>query len=582
MIQKDMTLHGKNKDNAQSQLALNLATFPYRLAFLYALLSTIWIISSDSFLESIISDPHRLSVLQTYKGWFYVVVSSSFILFFSLKHTRSARNEAQVLNLRLIDEAPDAIVLFDIKSGKFVYVNSACEKLFGYTINELKKLSPVEISPPIQPGEIPSEQLAFEKINLALKGESPRFEWIHLHKNGKQIICQIWLTLFRYDDKSFIRGSMTDISDSKKLQNEVQHLQRIESIGQLAGGVAHDFNNLLTSIVGFAELAKSTKVPEPHINKILESAQRGSRLTRQLLTFARKQVVEYQVIDVDATLTSLVPLIERLIRENIKLNYINRAKKDVHIKIDLSNFEQLIINFCVNARDAIPDKGEINITLDSDGEYVQIIIQDTGTGIPKELHSKVLEPFFTTKENGQGTGLGLAICNSIIQQIGGYITFHSEENIGTSFILQIPQTTEPINTSFSFVTDYSSFETKGTETILLVEDDSFIREYLEQSLKQLGYKIIIAEDGQVALNLFEKNKDIDLIITDIVMPNLNGKELVEKINQTKPNVKIIFTSGYPEESISHHGVLEPGIHFIQKPFTRDVLARKIRSVINET
>jgi len=576
----------QSKDNkvfkdAPPYLARNLGSFPYKLVFFYALISIIWITFSDRALESFISDPHQLSILQTYKGWFYVIISSLIMLFFSLKLIRSAKNEAELLSMRLIDEAPDAIVLFDMQMGKFAYQNSSSEKLFGYTNNEMKNLSPLEISPLHQPNGKASKDAVKDTLELALKGENPKIEWQHLHKSGRPIMCELWLSLFKYGDKSYIRGSMTDISDRIRLQNEVQHLQKVESIGQLAGGVAHDFNNLLTSIVGFAELAKNAKDPNHHLNKILESAQRGSRLTRQLLTFARKQVVEYQVIDVDKVLTFLIPLIERLIRENIKLSYVNRAQKSARIKIDLSNFEQLIINFCVNARDAIVDQGEIHITLDSSDEFVQIIIQDNGTGIPLESQSKIFEPFFTTKENGQGTGLGLAICHSIVQQIGGKLSFHSEEHIGTSFILELSTTTEPVNTKFSFVSEPHSFKVEGTEVILLAEDDDFIREYLEQSLIQLGYTVLIAADGLAALNIFESNPKIDLIITDVVMPNLNGKELIERINKLNTKVKVIFTSGYPEETISHHGILEPGIHFIQKPFTRDALSQKMREVLNE-
>jgi len=576
-------LRSNERQNNKEQLpyfARNLVSFPYKLVFLYALLSVIWITYSDRLLDSLHLSPHQLSILQTYKGWFYVFISSIFLLFFSIKLIRSAKEEAQLLSMRLIDEAPDAIILLDMQTGKFVYQNASAEKLFGYTIEEMKKLSPIELSPKLQPSGVESEKAAKLNIELAIKGEYPKIEWLHKTKSGKPILCELWLSLFKYGDKSYIRGSLTDISERIRLQNEVLHLQKIESIGQLAGGVAHDFNNLLTSIVGFAELAKNNHQPNNHIDKILESAQRGSRLTRQLLTFARKQVVEYQVIDVDEVLLALLPMIERLIRENIKLSYFNRSKETMKIKIDLSNFEQLIINFCVNARDAIKDKGEINITVDSNEDHVQIIIQDNGMGIPLELQSKIFEPFFTTKENGNGTGLGLAMCQSIVQQMNGVISFQSEEGVGTSFILQLPKTDEPLKSARVEEKDYRNIDFKGSETILLVEDDHFIRDYLEESLSSLGYHVLVAEDGQVALNIFEKNRNIDLIITDIVMPNLNGKELIEKINTIRPGVKIIFTSGYPEETISHHGILERGIHFIQKPFTRDVLSAKIRSVLS--
>jgi two-component system cell cycle sensor histidine kinase/response regulator CckA len=370
----------------------------------------------------------------------------------------------------------------------------------------------------------------------------------------------------------------------------------MEAVGRLAGGIAHDFNNLLTIISGFSELLLlELKTEDPNrssVNAIRDAAQRAASLTRQLLVFSRKQIVEPVQFDLNEVVVNSEKLLRRLIGEDIILTSVLPDNLR-SIEADPNQVEQIIMNLVVNARDAMPSGGRITIeTKNVDiaeeqmygyldlklGRYVQLAVSDTGHGMTEEIKSQIFEPFFTTKEAGKGTGLGLAVVHGIVKHMGGYIHVYSELNMGTSFKILLPAITSSIKRSPA-VTLQSLRQ--GTETILLVEDEPAVRQIARISLETQGYKVLEVSRGLEAIDLIhEKTEQIDLLLTDVVMPEMGGKELVELIRPYHPKLKVLFMSGYTDDAIVRHGIIEGTDAFIQKPFSPLGLAKKVRAVLD--
>jgi two-component system cell cycle sensor histidine kinase/response regulator CckA len=382
------------------------------------------------------------------------------------------------------------------------------------------------------------------------------------------------------------------------LEQQLRQAQKMEAIGQFAGGIAHDFNNLLTSILGYAGLALEMLPPEhptrSDIQGIQNTVQRAATLTRQLLAFARKQIINPQVVNLNEVVLNVDKLLSRLIGANMKLTT-TLAPDLVPIKADPGQLEQILINLAVNARDAMPHGGELiietaNVTLDhhyarrhagvAPGEYVLLAVSDTGTGMSEEVKARLFEPFFTTKEVGKGTGLGLATCFGIVNQSGGHIQAYSELGQGTTFKIYLPRVAgvalplvkpEPIDTLL-----------QGTETILLAEDESPVRELAARALRQQGYTVLAAANGAEALRLAQNKveKEIHLLVTDMVMPKMGGAELVEQLKLTHPTLKVLYMSGYTDSTIIRYGLPTPGTAFLQKPFAMQRLIRKVRDMLD--
>ena len=386
----------------------------------------------------------------------------------------------------------------------------------------------------------------------------------------------------------------------KSIEDQLRHSQKMESIGQLAGGIAHDFNNLLTGIMGYTGFALDTLSPEHpvygDIENIQRSAQRAATLTRQLLTFARKQIINPEIINLNDMILNMDRMLRRLIREDIELLTLpdpNLAR----VKVDPHQMEQVLVNLVVNAGDAMPDGGKLiietaNVILDYEyigkhaevipGQYIMLAVTDTGTGISDEVMPHIFEPFYTTKDISHGTGLGLATCFGILKQNNGHIWVYSEPNQGTTFKVYLPVAQDPngvTNTQNSF----NKFP-KGTETVLVVEDESVVRSLAVRTLRKQGYTVLEAADGQAGLELATSTgiEQIHLLMTDVIMPIMGGKDLAEHLKAAKPDLKILFISGYPGNAIIRQGILELGDAYLQKPFPPDVLARKIREVLDET
>jgi signal transduction histidine kinase len=388
-----------------------------------------------------------------------------------------------------------------------------------------------------------------------------------------------------------------DITHELQLEEQYRQAQKMEAIGLLAGGIAHDFNNLLTAINGFAELSQMRLPPDSPIQKlvgnILHSGKRAADLVGQMLTFSRKQIIESIILDLNSVVADMEKMLRRVIGEHIRMET-DLAPDLWPVEADPTQIEQIIVNLAVNARDAMPNGGWLtietsNVFLDEDyaaghlgvepGEHVLLAISDTGFGMSDEVQARIFEPFFTTKEMGKGTGLGLATVYGIVKQSGGHIWVYSEPGQGTTFKIYLPCAVEAIATSFR--DNQTNHLLRGTETILLVEDEPAVRELATLILQEQGYKVLEAANGQEALRLSqEHNEKIQLLLTDVVMPGMGGKELAEQLDQTRSDLKILFMSGYADSIIAHHGVLELDIPFMEKPFSSHTLTYKVREVLD--
>jgi PAS domain S-box-containing protein len=406
------------------------------------------------------------------------------------------------------------------------------------------------------------------------------------------------------DGSTLWHGLITDVTERRRaeqaqaaMEERLMQAQKMESIGQLAGGVAHDFNNLLTAILGFVELAQD-EVPEApavreYFDGIREATSRGAALTQQLLSFARKRIVNPENVDLNAVVTRMAPMIRRILGEHISVE-LALASPIGLVRVDVGGIEQVLMNLIVNARDAMSKGGTLTIdtqkvVLDDSakgehldlaaGSYVVLGVTDTGSGMTPAVRARLFEPFFTTKPAGEGTGLGLAMCHGIVKQARGTISVRSEEGQGTSFriYLRCQAGVQPSAT----VSEPSVLAHAGKETLLLVEDAPMILRVVREFLLKLGYRVLSAGDGMEALEVAAKAASpIDLLLTDVVMPKLGGKELAERLAEAHPGLKVLYMSGYAENAIAHQGVLTQGLNFIEKPYALGDLARRVRQVLN--
>jgi PAS domain S-box-containing protein len=386
-----------------------------------------------------------------------------------------------------------------------------------------------------------------------------------------------------------------DVTDRRALEDQFRQAQKMEAVGRLAGGVAHDFNNLLMVISGYAEVILAKLAPDHPLHEkgraIQLAADRATTLTRQLLAFSRKQLLELKVVDVNAIVQDMERLLRPLIGENVELVAV-LAQQAAHTRADAGQLEQVLMNLVVNAKDAMPGGGKLTIqtqsvTVDGNhgrgqqfirpGTYVVLSVSDTGMGMDKETQSRIFEPFFTTKEKGKGTGLGLSTVYGIVKQSGGYVMVQSEQGQGTTFQIYLPQVEGPAPPQSAPVHDSSL---GGSETVLLVEDEESVRQLVRDTLAAKGYRVIEADSGEAGLAAAARHDGkIDLVITDVVMPGMGGRELIRQLAQTRPATKVLYLSGYTEDAIVSDGSIEKGTAFLQKPFSLQALSRKVREVL---
>ncbi|HXW17000.1 MAG TPA: PAS domain S-box protein, partial [Candidatus Acidoferrales bacterium] len=394
-------------------------------------------------------------------------------------------------------------------------------------------------------------------------------------------------------------GMALDVTDRKKLEEQLRQAQKMEAVGRLAGGIAHDFNNLLMVIQGHAELLTDRLKPGESLHRnaeqIQEAAQRATSLTRQLLAFSRKQMLAPVVIDVQSVVSDMEKILRRLIGEDIELMSVS-APHLWRVKADRSQIEQVIMNLAVNARDAMPRGGKLtietaNAELDSSysrapmiltpGRYVMLSVTDTGCGMDAETQAHIFEPFYTTKEKGKGTGLGLATVYGIVKQSGGYVWVYSEAGKGAAFKIYLPAVEEHATASGDRPAAATVSLPRGTETVLLVEDEEGVRDLTKEYLELCGYKVLVADCGARAVEIVSNYTGaIDLMMTDIVMPGLSGSELAQRISSLRPNVRVIYMSGYTDHAVIHHGISTSNVILLQKPFTMGALAHKLREALD--
>jgi PAS domain S-box-containing protein len=399
-------------------------------------------------------------------------------------------------------------------------------------------------------------------------------------------------------DIEFIEGSIEDITERRELQDRYHQAQKVQAIGQLAGGVAHDFNNILTAIIGYTDLllekGNLESAPKAQVEEIRRAGERAASLTQQLLAFSRKQTLLPRVMQMNSVVAEMEKMLTRLVGEHIQVRKV-LASDLATVKIDPGQIQQVIMNLVVNARDAMTNGGKLtiettNTRLDAEycrlhpdtspGEYVVLAVSDTGTGMSQETRNRLFEPFFTTKGVGAGTGLGLATCHGIVKQSGGWISVYSELGTGSTFRVYLPACHEKVEERT--MRDRPMDQSRGTETVLLVEDEPMVRELGVLALSSLGYRVIEASNGVEAINRLEKvgTAEIELIVTDVVMPEMGGRELASRARALDPTLRVLFSSGYTYDAIEQSQLLEERTYFLAKPYTMGMLANKIREVLD--
>jgi two-component system cell cycle sensor histidine kinase/response regulator CckA len=476
--------------------------------------------------------------------------------------------------------------------GRFLDVNPALIRMLGYeSAEEVVKLDPQrEVF--LDAGEHDRLMREFQSEGQL---DSAEVRW--RRRDGNAITVRLSgrpATALDESDRA-LEIIAEDVTERRALEDQFRQAQKMEAVGRLAGGVAHDFNNLLMVVSGYTEVLLEQLDQDdpllPKVQAIQQAADRATTLTRQLLAFSRKQLLELKVVDVNAIVADMERLLRPLIGENIELT--TKLTPSVgHTRADAGQLEQVIMNLVVNAKDAMPSGGKILIeTREADvdaarrehslieaGTYILLSVSDTGAGMDPETQSRIFEPFFTTKEKGKGTGLGLSTVYGIVKQSGGYIFAQSEMGCGTTFRIYLPRVADP--TQHPGLAKHAQGPTGGSETVLLVEDEESVRELVRETLKSKGYTVMEASDGVAGMKAAETYQGtIDILITDVVMPGMSGRELAQRVSAARLEIKVLYLSGYTEDAIIHEGVLEPGTAFLQKPFTLHALARKVREVL---
>ncbi len=502
--------------------------------------------------------------------------------------------KSEQLVLALLDSATQAIVAINT-SGRIVLTNRRAHEMFGYSQEELLG-APIETLLPESKRSIHRGEREDYFARPRIRPMGIGMDLAGLRKDGKEFPVEVSLSFLELPEGRFAIAFVSDIGPRKNLEDQLMHAQKMEAVGRLAGGVAHDFNNLLTVISGYDRMILD-ELPEmdplrTYADEILSAADRAGALTNQLLTFSRRQIMKPRVFNVNEVIRQTEKMLRRLIGEDIDLTF--RLNEEAgNIRADPGHVDQAIMNLAVNARDAMPTGGRLTIETDSvyldenyakshvgvsPGEFVMIAVSDTGIGMDVATKRRIFEPFFTTKEQGKGTGLGLATVYGIVKQTGGDIWVYSELGRGTTFKLYFPRVQESASPAPTAERDLPQGE---NETILVVEDEKAVRDLTVRMLERLGYKVLIASGGQEALEISAGHKGrISLLLTDVVMPKMSGRQLADALIAERPDMKVVFVSGYTENTVIHHGVPDGGIEFLPKPFSREVLARKLREVLS--
>ncbi len=577
-----------------------------KVAGLYSLFGLLWILFSDRLLLLMSGDSLVLARLQTIKGWGFIIVTA-ILLYYLVKRALHVQLQGAATLVQseerfrsLVNTIPDLIWLKDAR-GRYLSCNAMFERFAGYKESELIGKTDFDL--------FDKELAEFFRIHdsQAVEAGKPTSneEWI-VFSDTQQKALLFTIKTPMYDPQGGIVGVLgigRDITvlrqaeeDRLMLENQLHHAKKIESIGHLAGGVAHDFNNMLGVILGRAEIALLKLRRQQDITSDLEeictASRRSADLTRQLLTFARKQVISPRVVDINETINQIQKMLQRLIGESVSLVW-EPAESVWPVRIDPTQADQILTNLCVNSRDAIAGSGTILLKTEnlhvtenecrvpnfecSPGDYVRISVKDNGPGIDEEIREYIFEPFYTTKSVGSGTGLGLATVFGAVKQNGGFIRFYTGAGLGTEFQIYLPRVDECLYVeSGNSADEYSP----GSGRILLVEDDTMLLYLKKELLEEAGYHVLAAADVDVAIELAKSDEEeIHLLISDLIMPKMTGKELSEKIMTLRPQIKVLLMSGYASDIITSQDVNRDSFQFLQKPISFELLKTKIRSIL---
>jgi len=509
--------------------------------------------------------------------------------------TQIRQAKAEAIRLVAVIESSENAIVSKTMEGIIIAWNQGAERLYGYTAEEIfgRHISV------LFPSDHYQEYLRIMKD--VKKGKTvPAFDTVRRRKDGTLINVSVNIVPVEARDGEVVGAlkNSHDITRIKKLEAQFIEAQKMEGVGQLAAGVAHDFNNIVAIIMGYTDLITSELAPDSPLRKYVEEIQhasiRAAALTRQLLVFSRKQTVQPVVLGLDDVVKDMEKMLRQLIDEKIDMTIVP-GKTPGHIMADSGYIGQVLMNLVVNARDAMPDGGSISIathpaTLDEDyanthmgaipGDYVMLSVSDTGAGMTEEVKMHLFEPFFTTKPQGKGTGLGLTTCQTIAQQSGGHINVYSEIGKGTTFKVYFPRVDQPLNHDTQLIK--AGPLPRGTETLMVVEDDPSVRYLAANVLEAQGYTVLRSSNGQDGLRLASEHKGspIRLVVTDVIMPLMGGEAIAKTMKATYPDLKFLFTSGYTDDALAQHGVLEMGVAFLPKPYTSASLVRKVRAILD--
>ena len=507
------------------------------------------------------------------------------------ERTAVALRESEERYRMLFENNPQPMWVYDVESLSFLAVNGAAVAHYGYTREEFLGMTIADIRPDVERDALKA------RIAGAGPGLTKAGTWHHRRKDGSVLEVEVSSHAVSFGAVPARLVMANDVTERRRLEQQLRQAQKMEAVGRLAGGVAHDFNNILGVIMGYGDIL-SRRLPggDPlagKVREIVKAAERAAALTRQLLAFSRQQVLQPRVLDLNVVMGEMDKLLRRLIGENIELKT-RQQERLGSVMADPGQMEQVIMNLAVNARDAMPEGGSLlletrDVDLDAAyvrmhrnahaGPHVMLAVSDTGEGMDAETMSRIFEPFFTTKPQGKGTGLGLSTVYGIVEQSGGSIEVYSEKGRGTTFKTYLPRVERPAEPAAPTAPEPPP---TGSETVLLVEDEPALRGMIREALEDAGYRVLEAGTPRQALAIAESHHgNIHLMLTDVVMPGMSGRELAERLKPLRPGVAVIYMSGYTDDAIGQHGLLDAGTHFLQKPFTFHQLLQKCREALGE-
>jgi len=589
-----------------------LSKSPLVIASIYGGASAAWIFFTDKSMDWLHVNSELIPALSLAKGMIYVAICGILIYLILVKLQRANQNLECLVGERtetlaqreielhkqagllrtFIDEVPAGLAMFD-RNMRYIEASARWCREHGLNRSEIIGKSHYEVFP-----NLPERWKDAHRRGLAgetVAKDNDSFVDLNNREHKLRWAIRPW------GDSGTNTGGIIifteDITEQHQLHRQLQQAQKMEAVGNLAGGVAHDFNNLLGIIMGYSDLSLASVANDSQVHRNLQqikkASDRAASLTRQLLAFGRRQVVFPKVLDLDTVIQNTTKMLLRLVSEDIEIAFVHHNQLG-YIKADPSQIDQILMNLVVNARDAMPNGGKIEIRtaeakLESDyaaghpgcrpGDYISLSVSDTGCGMNETVKSKIFEPFFTTKELGKGTGLGLSTVYGIVKQSGGYIAVDSEPGKGTTFQIFFPKLMEPDLDSFS--SNQPRTLPRGSETILIVEDNQSLRELAVAMLQGGGYRVLDANDAEHAMTLLHSDgQNVDLLITDVIMPGQNGAELVNRAQEAHPRIKALFISGHPGDVLLQRGGLDPEATYLEKPFTTEVLLTRVDAILH--